>query len=273
MSISPALMGAIAGDVIGSVHEGAATKTKRFPLFTPESCFTDDSVMSAAVAEVLRTGKDYASTFHKLYHAYPDAGYGQQFRMWCELRKTEPYNSWGNGSAMRVSPVGVAFGSMEQVLAEAERSARVTHDHPEGIRGARAVAAAVFLARQHLDKCEIASYVQDQFGYRLDQSLSSVRRTFLFDVSCAGTVPWALRAFLESDGYEDAVRNAISLGGDADTLACIAGAVAGAYYGVPGDIQAEALARLDDRLRTIVSRFGDHVAELEPPCSSKREKE
>ncbi len=249
------MIGAIAGDVIGSVHEAAATKTKRFPLFTPESCFTDDTVLTAAVAEVLLTGGDYVRTFHRYFRSYPDAGYGQQFKLWCELRRTEPYNSWGNGSAMRVCPVGLACDRLEDVLAEAERSARVTHDHPEGIRGARAVAAAVFLARRRPDKREIADYVETEFGYRLDQPLKSVRRTFLFDVSCEGTVPWALRAFLEADGYEDAVRNAISLGGDADTLACIAGAVAGAYYGVPAEIELEVLRRLDDRLRDVVLRF------------------
>lgn len=249
------MIGAIAGDVIGSVHEVAATKSKRFLLFTPESCFTDDTVMTAAVAEALLTGSDYRRSFQKFYSHYPDAGYGQQFRMWCELRQTEPYNSWGNGSAMRVSPVALAYDKLEDVLAEAERTAAVTHNHPEGVRGAKATAAAVFLARERPDKRVIAEYVTREFGYELDRSLASVRRTFLFDVSCAGTVPWALRAFLEADGYEDAVRNAISLGGDADTLACIAGAVAGVYYGVPADIEAEVLARLDDRLRDVVMRF------------------
>lgn len=255
------MLGAIAGDVIGSVHEAAATKTKRFPLFTPESCFTDDTVMMAAVAEVLLDGGDYRRTFHHYFRAYPDVGYGQQFKLWCELRRTEPYNSWGNGSAMRVGPVGLAFDRLEDVLTEAERSARVTHDHAEGIRGAKATAAAVFLARSRpTDKSDIARYVEAEFGYDLSVPLKRVRRTFLFDVSCAGTVPWALRAFLEADGYEDAIRNAISLGGDADTLACIAGAVAGAYYGVPADIAAEALGRLDDRLREIVDRFAERFA-------------
>lgn len=249
------MIGAIAGDVIGSVHETAATKTKRFPLFAPESCFTDDTVLTSAVAEVLLTGNDYARTFHRYFRAYPDAGYGGQFKLWCELRRSEPYNSWGNGSAMRVSPIGLAFDHLEEVLAEAERSARITHDHPEGIRGARAVAAAVFLARRRTDKREISDYIESEFGYRLSQSLKSVRRTFLFDVSCEGTVPWALRAFLEADDYEDAVRNAISLGGDADTLACIAGAVAGVYYGVPAAVESETLARLDDRLRGVIARF------------------
>jgi ADP-ribosylglycohydrolase len=149
----------------------------------------------------------------------------------------------------------MAFDRLEDVLAEAERSARVTHDHPEGIRGAKAVAAAVFLARRQPEKSKIAQYIESEFGYRLDVPLKSVRRTFLFDVSCEGTVPWALRSFLEADDYEDAIRNAISLGGDADTLACIAGAVAGPYFGVPPEIKAEALSRLDDRLRSMVTQF------------------
>ena len=180
---------------------------------------------------------------------------GQQFKFWCDTRGTDPYNSWGNGSAMRVGPVGLAFDRLDEVLVEAERSANATHNHPEGVRGAKAVAAAVFLARGQPDKSEIAAYVTAEFGYRLDVPLKAVRRTFLFDVSCEGTVPWALRAFLEADGYEDAIRNAISLGGDADTLACIAGCVAGAYYGVPPEIEREALTRLDDRLRGVVTRF------------------
>lgn len=251
------MLGAIAGDVIGSAHEAAATKTTRFPLFTAESCFTDDTVLTAAVAGVLLDGGDYGAAFRRAYRAYPDAGYGASFRTWCELRRTKPYGSWGNGSAMRVGPVGWAFDRLEDVLAEAERSARVTHDHPEGVRGARATAAAVFLARSRPDKADIARYVEAEFGYDLAIPLRRVRRSFLFDTSCAGTVPWALRAFLEADDYEGAVRNAVSLGGDADTLACIAGAVAGAYYGVPADLAAETLTRLDGRLRGVVARFGE----------------
>jgi ADP-ribosylglycohydrolase len=249
------VIGAIAGDIIGSVHEATATKTKRFPLFTVESSFTDDTVMTAAVAEVLLDGGSYVRAFHRYFRAYPDVGYGHQFKTWCELRRTDPYQSWGNGSAMRAGPVGLAFDRIDDVLAEAERSACVTHDHPEGIRGAKATAAAVFLARRRTDKSALARYIETEFGYDLGVPLKRVRRTFLFDVSCVGTVPWALRAFLEADGFEDAVRNAISLGGDADTLACIAGAVAGAYYPVPDDIASEAMGRLDDRLRGVVSRF------------------
>jgi ADP-ribosylglycohydrolase len=249
------MIGAIAGDVIGSVHEATATKTKRFPLFTPESCFTDDTVLTVAVAEVLLSGRDYAPTFHRYFRRYPDVGYGKQFKFWCELRKTEPYQSWGNGSAMRVAPIGHFYDRLDEVLAEAERSAAITHDHPEGIRGAKATAAAVFLARQRPEKQVIADYIEKEFGYKLDTPLKAVRRTFLFDVSCEGTVPWAIRAFLEADDYEEAVRNAISLGGDADTLACIAGAIAAPYFGIPSDIREETLGRLDDRLREVVARF------------------
>lgn len=249
------MIGAIAGDVIGSVHEAEATKTKRFPLFTVDSCYTDDTVLTVAVAEVLLTNGDYIRTFHRYFRVYPDAGYGGQFKRWCELRHTQPYNSWGNGSAMRVAPVGLAFTTLSEVLSEAERSACVTHNHPEGIRGAKAVAATVFLARRQTRKEDIAEYIETEFGYRLDVPLKTVRRNFLFDVSCAGTVPWALRAFLEADGYEDAIRNAVSLGGDADTLACIAGAVAGAYYGVPSDITEQTLNRLDDHIRSVIARF------------------
>jgi ADP-ribosylglycohydrolase len=247
--------GAVAGDVIGSVHEATATKTKRFPLFVGDSGFTDDTVLTAAVADVLLAGGDYRRTFQRYYHGYPDAGYGGRFRTWAGLRRRTPYGSRGNGATMRVSPVAYTFDTLDAVLAEADRSAAVTHDHPEGVRGARAVAAAVFLARGRPPKDDIRGYVEAAFGYRLDVPLRRVRRTFLFDVSAPGTVPFALRAFLEADGYEDAVRNAVSLGGDADTLACIAGAVAGAYYGVPAEIEVEAFGRLDYRLRGVFARF------------------
>jgi ADP-ribosylglycohydrolase len=250
------MLGAIAGDVIGSVHEATATKTKHFPLFTDESSFTDDTVLTAAVAEVLMSGGSYVRAFHKYYDNYPDAGYGQQFRSWAELRKKKPYNSWGNGAAMRVSPVAHAFDSLDEVLAEAERCTNVTHNHPEGVRGAKAVAAAVFLARQQTDKQSIQTYIERTSGYRLDQPLKSIRRIFLFDVSCEGTVPPAIRSFLESTDYEDAVRNAISLGGDADTLGCIAGAIAEPFYGgVPIEIETEVFNRLDEQLREVVSSF------------------
>lgn len=250
------MLGAIIGDIIGSVHEGADTKVKDFPLFVDGCSFTDDTVLSVAVADRLLHGGDYVDLFHDYFHAYPQAGYGGTFIQWALLRQREPYNSWGNGSAMRVSPVGFACDSLEEVLAEAKRSAEVTHNHPQGIIGAQATAAAVFLARSGKNKPEIKAYIESAFGYNLDARLDDIRRVYRFDVSCQGSVPQSIVAFLESESYEDAVRNAISLGGDADTMACIAGGIAEAFFGgVPEDIQTEALGLLDKRLRGVVEEF------------------
>jgi ADP-ribosylglycohydrolase len=250
------MLGAIAGDVIGSVHEASCTKTKKFPLLTPESRFTDDTVLTVAVADSLLHGREYVDVLHDYFHAYPDAGYGGTFWQWASSRRRQPYQSWGNGSAMRVSPVAYVGTTLEEVLAEARRSAEVTHDHVEGIRGAQATAAAVFLARTGAGKEEIRRYVQERFEYFLEETLNELRPTYYFDVSCQGSVPQSIIAFLESTGYEDAVRNAISLGGDADTMACIAGAIAEPYYGgVPAAIAEAVLARLDDRLREVVREF------------------
>ena len=257
------MLGAIAGDVIGSVHEGRGTKHKDFPLFAPASRFTDDSVLTCAVAERILHGGDYTRLFHDWFHAYPNAGYGRTFIRWAFHRNLEPYGSWGNGSAMRVSPIGMLAGSIAEACAEAEASAAVTHNHPEGIRGAQATAVAIHLARTGADKAVIRQHLETQFGYRLDQSLADIRETYTFDVSCQGSVPQSVVAFLESESYEDAVRNAISLGGDADTMACIAGGIAEAFYGgVPEPIRVEVLARLDPRLRGIVDAFYSRLSAL-----------
>jgi len=250
------MLGAIAGDVIGSVHEAAATKTKRFSLFVPDSTFTDDTVLTVAIADSMLNGSDYVETLQRYYRAYPDAGYGASFAHWAQCRRKEPYNSWGNGSAMRVSPVAYIDESFDYVLEEAKRSAEVTHNHEEGIRGAQATVAAIFLARCGSTKEEIRDFIQENFGYRFDKSLAQIRRTYLFDVSCQGSVPQSILAFLESTSYEDAVRNAISLGGDADTMACIAGGIAEAFYGgVPEDISTRTLALLDEPMREVVKEF------------------
>lgn len=250
------MLGAIAGDVIGSIHEGRAAKTRDFPLFTPESRFTDDTVLSIAVADVLLLGGDYVEAFHAWFHAYPHAGFGGSFRTWAMERQREPYNSWGNGSAMRVSPIAYACNSLEEVLAAAEQSAMVTHNHPEGIRGAEATATAVFLARVGHAKPTIKQYIERTFGYDLNRRLDDIRPTYEFDVSCQGSVPESIIAFLESVDFEDAIRNAISLGGDADTMASIAGAIAEPFYGgVPEGIAAETLRRLDDRIRVVLEQF------------------
>lgn len=254
------MIGAIAGDVIGSVYEGKkrwlVERTADFePLFSPKARFTDDTVLTVAVADAMLHGGDLVALFKEYYARYPGAGFGGDFRRWAGSEDTEPYGSWGNGSAMRVSPVGWAFDTLEEVLYQAKETARVTHDHPEGIKGAQATAAAVFLARDGAAKKELREELKRRFHYDLSFSLDEVRPTFGFDSSCAGTVPFAVVAFLESSDYESAVRLAVSLGGDCDTLACIAGGIAAAFYGVPPDVREQALARLDEPLAEVVAEF------------------
>lgn len=249
------MLGAIAGDIIGSVHEFCCGKTMDFPLFTPESRFTDDTVLTVAVADCLMCGAGYTDKFHEYTVAYPNRGYGPRFFTWVQSGLRAPYNSWGNGSAMRVSPVAYAFDTMERALTEAKASAEVTHNHPEGIRGALATTMAIFLARQHASKDEIRRAIQ-QLGYDLSRTTAVIRETYSFNESCQQTVPEAITAFLDSKDYEDAIRLAISLGGDADTLACITGGIAEAFYGgVPAEIATEALGRLDEKLRSTVLKF------------------
>ncbi|TFH85204.1 ADP-ribosylglycohydrolase family protein [Billgrantia azerbaijanica] len=250
------MLGAIAGDIIGSVHEGAGTKTRDFPLFTPASTFTDDTVLTVAVAEVLLEGGDFIDAFHDYFHRYPDAGFGGIFRQWAAARARAPYHSFGNGSAMRVSPAGFAAGSLAEALELAQRSAEVTHDHPEGIRGAQAVAAVIQLARFGATKTEILTEVEARFGYDLSASLEDIRPHYRFDVTCRGSVPPAIIAFLEADDVEAAIRNAVSLGGDADTLACMAGGMAEAFHGgVPSALREAVLTRLDPDLTRVVNAF------------------
>lgn len=245
----------MAGDIIGSVYEGYEIKTTEFPLFHENSRFTDDTVLTAAVADSILTGAPYEQKLREYYRHYPRAGYGGFFRAWARSSTPTPYNSWGNGSAMRVSPVAFAFDTLDEVLHQAEASAEVTHNHPEGIKGAQAIAAAVFLARSGADKPEIARFIEDQFGYDLSEPLDSIRVWYTFDVSCQGSVPQAIRAFVESEGFEDAVRKAVSIGGDSDTIACMAGAIAHAYYGVPDFIVEKTRSILDKRLNDVVDHF------------------
>ena len=229
--------------------------TKAFPLFDWQSRFTDDTVLTVAVAEVVLNGGAYADRFRDYSRRYPNAGYGSNFRAWAASRTLEACGSFGNGSAMRVSPIGFALDSLEAVLAEAKRSAEPTHNHPEGIKGAQAIAAAVFLARTKTGKPEIRAYVESTFGYDLGRTVEAMRSAYCFDVTCQGTVPAAVTCFLESTGFEDAIRNAVSLGGDTDTLACITGSMAQACYGVPEHIEREALSRLDPPLLEVTQRF------------------
>jgi len=256
------MLGAIAGDIIGSVYESRNIKTMDFPLFHPRCRFTDDTVLTAAVADAILSGREYGEVFREYYRRFPRAGYGYLFHQWAISPDPRPYNSWGNGSAMRVSPVGYACMTLEEVLREAERSATVTHNHPEGIKGAQATAAAVFLARTGAAKLKIREYIERHFGYDLSQSIDEIRPHYTFDVSCQGSVPVAMRAFLESGDFEDAVRRVISVGGDSDTLACIAGGIAEAFYGeIPELISEKAFSLLDDKLRHVVEAFRERYGE------------
>lgn len=250
------MLGAMIGDIVGSVYEWNNIKTTQFNFFSPKSFFTDDTVLTAATAQAIMTDGDYAKAYQDFARRYPGRGYGGNFSGWIWSDDPQPYNSWGNGSAMRVSPVGFAFNSVEEVLVEAERSAAVTHNHPEGIKGAQATALAIFLARQSAPQADIREEITRRFGYDLDRTLDEIRLGYVFDVSCQGSVPEAIIAFLESSNYEDAVRLAISIGGDSDTIACITGGIAEVFYGgVPADIAEEGKSYLPEEFVELINRF------------------
>jgi ADP-ribosylglycohydrolase len=250
------MIGAIAGDIIGSVYEHYQIKIKDFSLFHPRCRFTDDTVLTVAVAHAILTGHPYEKSIHEMGRRYPHAGYGGSFIGWLHSDHPQPYYSWGNGAAMRVSPVGLAFNTADEVLSEANKSASISHNHPEGIRGAQATALSVYLARLGHTKEEIREQISQRFGYSLHRTVDDIRPTYSFNLSCQGTVPEAIIAFLDSKSYEDAVRNAISLGGDSDTLACITGGIAEAFYGdVPDSIKAKVRKLLTPDLLQITEAF------------------
>ena len=250
------MLGAIAGDIIGSVYESNTIKTKEFPLFDPRCRFTDDTVLTVALADAILNNNDYAACMKSYFHRYPNAGYGASFYRWALSSSNQPYYSYGNGAAMRISPAGWAFDRLEDVLEKARQFTEVTHNHHEGIKGAQATAAAIFLARRDRSKEEIRSYIETTFHYDLSRTLDEIRPGYAFNVSCQGTVPQAIRAFLESRDFEDAIRNAISLGGDSDTLACITGGISEAFYaGVPRGISEKVWEILDQDLREVTLRF------------------
>ena len=250
------MLGSMIGDIVGSVYEWHNIKTEDFIFFKPDCFFTDDTVLTAATAKALMGGMSYVETYQDFARRYPGRGYGGNFSHWIHAENPKPYNSWGNGSAMRVSPVGFAFNTVEKVLAEAERSAAVTHNHPEGIKGAQATALAVLLARQGATQGDIRREVALRFEYDLDRTLDEIRPGYRFDVSCQGSVPEAIIAFLESSSYEDAIRKAISIGGDSDTIACITGGIAEAFYdGVPEEIAKQGRSYLPDEFLNIIDNF------------------
>lgn len=283
------MYGAILGDIIGSPYEfDMGNKSKEFPLFSKQSEFTDDTVMTIAVADafmesiagnikhfeggwyssnadipeevikekLIKKMKDYGSR-------YPNAGYGSRFSWWLTSNNPEPYNSFGNGSAMRVSSVAWLFDDIDSVVNAARISAEVTHNHPEGIKGAQATAAAIFLARKGVSKEEIRAYIQNEFEYDLTRSCDQIRPNYYHVESCQETVPEAITAFLEGNSFEDVIRTAVSLGGDCDTLTAIAGSIAEAFYGVPDELKIECQNRLTNDLQAVLIEFEEWVGRPE----------
>lgn len=224
------MLGAIIGDVVGSGYEFWPTKSTDFEMFVGRSRFTDDTILSVATADVLMNKLDYAETYRDYARKFPEGGYGGNFARWVSAPIQKPYNSYGNGSAMRISPVGWWFKTLEETVQEAKRSAEVTHNHKEGVKGAQATAAAIFMARHGASKDDIRDYIQDTYQYDLSRTCNDIRSNYSFDVTCQGSVPEAIIAFLDSNNYETAIRLAVSLGGDADTQAAICGSIAEAYY-------------------------------------------
>ena len=253
------MLGAIVGDIVGSIYEFDNHRSKDFPLFQDHCQFTDDTILTVATADALMGDRDFASNYRSYGKKYPSS-YGGFFRRWIFDESQGPYNSFGNGSAMRVSPVGWAFDTEEEVLAMAKASSIVTHDHPEGIKGAQATAVAIFWARNGKTQTEIVRDVEAMFGYDISTPIDEIRKFYEFDVTCQGTVPEALRCFFEAEDFEDAIRNAISIGGDSDTLAAITGSIAEARWGVPEEIGREALERLDDELVSTFNKFAKIIS-------------
>ena len=256
---STSIIGAIIGDIVGSAYEWNNKKTVNFDLFTPESDFTDDTVLTIAVADCLVNQKDFSTTIKAYGKKYKSRGYGGMFRRWLKSENIKPYGSYGNGSAMRVSPVGFAFQSLEKVLEIAKQSADVTHNHPEGIKGAQVVASSVFLAKNGASKSEIKDYVCSKFNYNLNFTLDEIRSSYTFDATCQGSVPQAVVAFLESYDYESSIRLAVSIGGDSDTIACITGGIASAFYKkIPQFMFNTAINKLRAEFIDILQKFDEN---------------
>lgn len=258
------MLGAIVGDIVGSRFEWRVIKSKDFPLFTEECRFTDDTVMTLAAAAALISWRNEGGSLagkavlkmREFGRLYPNAGYGGMFSAWLASANPAPYNSFGNGAAMRVSPAAYAGETLEEVRILAREITAVTHNHPEGIRGAEATATAVFLARKGKKIPAIKAYIERNY-YRIDFTLDEIRPSYRFNAACQGSVPQALQAFFESMSFEDAIRNAVSLGGDSDTLAAICGGIAEAYYGIPVAIRDKAYSYLDERLIRVIDEFAD----------------
>ena len=258
------IFGAVAGDIIGSVYERFNIHTTDFQLISPFCHFTDDTVMTMAIAEWLlnepQTSEHLVASMQKWGLRYPHAGYGRNFKRWLQSPNPQPYESWGNGSAMRVSPVGWYAQSLEQALQLAELTAEVSHNHPEGIKGAQAIAAAIFWAREGKTKTEIKQLIQALFHYNLERTLDEIRPSYHFDVSCQGSVPEAIIAYLEGNSFEEVIRLAISLGGDSDTIGAMAGSIAACTYPIPKHIYEKLLPLLTEDIKETLHHFNQLIA-------------
>lgn len=266
------MLGAIIGDMVGSIYEFNPFKSTDFP-FLQEGCYcTDDSIMTVAVAQALMDS--YKTSDEKIKdtlvrsmryfgNLFPFSGYGGTFGAWLTFVNPEAYDSYGNGSAMRVSPAGWLFNDWEETLRVAKLTSEVTHNHSEGIKGAQAVAATIYMARKHMPKNEIKVYLEDQFGYDLSRTIDEIRPSYYFDVTCQGSVPESIICFLEGNSFEEVVRLAISLGGDADTQGAIAGSIAEAYYGIPDEIVAEAMNYIPEPIQAVIDRFYKFIKKIE----------
>lgn len=252
------MLGAICGDIIGSTYEFHPCKDVNLPLFTPYSRFTDDTVCTIAVADAMMKGVPYAKVMQEWCRKYPHAGYGGHFRLWIMVDDPEPYNSWGNGSAMRVSGAGAFGRNLDEVLALARASAEVTHNHPEGVKGAEATAAAIYFALNGMSKEDMKTVLERMFGYNLSRDYDKIQRHYRFDVSCQGSVPESIIAFLHGSDYESTIRLAVAMGGDADTMGAIAGGIAAAYYGgVPKNIANVCMGFLPGEMIEVIRRFNE----------------
>ena len=260
------MLGAIIGDIVGSIRENLPTKRKDFELFPRLSIYTDDTVLTVAVADAILNSKDYGKTIKSYARSHPLRGYGPNFMLWMLKPGIKPYNSLGNGSAMRVSPVAHAYDTEELILQHSKQSAECTHNHPEGIKGAQATAFAIYLARSGADKEEIRSQITKRFNYDLDRTVESIRPDYRFNPTCPGSVPEAIVAFLDSTDFEDAIRNAVSLGGDADTQAAIAGAIAESYYKeIPPYMLGKAWNKIPQAFRKVIIDFSNKYGAPEVP--------
>jgi len=260
------MLGAVAGDIIGSYYEFHKIKTKEFELFHPQSKFTDDTTLSMAIAKSILDNEPYLANVVDFGLRYFDVGYGSGFKKWLKGNEHLPYNSWGNGSAMRVSAIAWAFDSEDKLLEEAKKSAEITHNHPEGIKGAEATALAIFMARKGVTKERIKKEISKRFEYDLSRTVEEIRPDYKFEVSCAKSVPESIICFLDSSSFEDTIRNAISLGGDADTMGAIAGSIAEAYYGIPKEIEEKIYEYLSDEFIEIFKRFQKEYSKLSAFC-------